>query len=121
PVPPTSSPGARPRSGASAPPPIPRDGGRSPPCCAGRLAGPRRPALRGALRLVGFASEGTRPLPHPASAGPRAAELRFGEGADVFGEAVEEGEVVAGVAHAGFEQDGGEGGHSAGRGPSRDG
>src|SRR6266851_2697034 len=55
----TSSPRAPPRSGASACPPIPpRRGVRSPPCCAGRLARRRRPALRGALRLVGFAPEG---------------------------------------------------------------
>src|SRR6266700_1740027 len=62
----TSSPRAPPRSGASACPPIPpRRGVRSPPCCAGWLARRRRPALRGALRLVGFAPDGT-PLPPPA-------------------------------------------------------
>src|SRR5712691_7085493 len=53
-------------------PPIPRDGGRSPPCCAGRLARRRRPALRGALRLVGFAPDGypppTTPQPRPPAA-----------------------------------------------------
>src|SRR5229473_4090360 len=46
---------------AKAPPPAPhppRRGLRSPPCYAGRLARRRRPALRGALRLVGFAPEG---------------------------------------------------------------
>jgi len=46
---------------ARAPPPAPhppRRGLRSPPCCAGRLARRSRPALRGALRLVGFAPEG---------------------------------------------------------------
>src|SRR5207247_9649974 len=62
----TSSPRAPPRSGASAWPPIPRDGGRSPPrLWRGRLSRRGRPALRGALRLVGFAPYGTR-LPRPA-------------------------------------------------------
>src|SRR6266851_2433730 len=68
----TSSPRAPPRSGASAWPPIPRDGGRSPPRLRrGRLARRRRPALRGALRLVGFAPEG---MPATAPALP----VRFG-------------------------------------------
>src|SRR5438445_909558 len=62
----TSSPRAPPRSGASACPPIPpRRGVRLPPRLRrGRLARRRRPALRGALRLVGFAPDGTR-LPPP--------------------------------------------------------
>src|SRR5216683_1106629 len=62
----TSSPRAPPRSGASACPPIPpRRGVRSPPRLRrGRLARRRCPALRGALRLVGFAPDGT-PLPPP--------------------------------------------------------
>src|SRR5713101_3548313 len=49
----TSSPRAPPRSGASACPPSPETGVARRPASQGRLARRRRPALRGALRLVG--------------------------------------------------------------------
>src|SRR5712692_4471238 len=78
----TSSPRALPRSGASACPPIPpRRGVRSPPGLRrGRLAGRRCPALRGALRLVGFAPDGTR-LPPP----DRRSRVRSYERLDSYG------------------------------------
>src|SRR5207245_5933457 len=45
-------------------PPSPETGVARRPAAQGRLARRRRPALRGALRLVGFAPDGT-PLPPP--------------------------------------------------------
>src|SRR5712692_4237274 len=66
----TSSPRAPPCSGASARPPSPETGVARRPASQGRLARRRRPALRGALRLVGFAPDGYPPPAPPSPALP---------------------------------------------------
>src|SRR5712692_9767382 len=111
----TSSPRAPPRSGASACPPIPpKRGVRSPPRLRrGRLARRNRPALRGALRLVGFAPDGTRPTPTSRTTGAVSSAFSAGRVQSRHGESCGGGgSDVAAVGTAG----GAGGGHGQGQG-----
>src|SRR5439155_24380058 len=86
----------------------PRRGSLAAPPAAGTARGAEAPCASGRATARRIRSRRQpSPRPHPAArvGDVFRPELRFGEGADVFGEAVEEGEVLAEVAHARFEHD----------------